>query len=125
MCNNACIVMQQKRYHIIIDVSGVENNILNDSEGLIRFLNVLPGTIGMHVLKGPEVAVGIAENPGLSGFVIIDFSHISVHTFTAYNEALVDIFSCRPFERDHVISAVLDYFRIPKSQTRIKDVWWG
>lgn len=117
--------MQQKRYHLILDLSGVATDILNDAEGLTQFLKTLPSAIDMHVLKGPEVAVGIPENPGISGFVIIDFSHISIHTFTKYNEALVDIFSCKPFDQESAKKAVLDYFKIPESQARIKEVWWG
>ena len=117
--------MQQKRYHLIIDLSGVDTAILNDVDGLTNFLKTLPGEIDMHVLKGPEVAVGIPENPGISGFVIIDFSHISIHTFTKYNEALVDIFSCKPFEQKNAVKAVLDYFKASESQARIKEVWWG
>lgn len=117
--------MHQKRYHIIIDITGITDNILNDAKGLTKFLKVFPGIINMHVLKGPEVAVGIPENPGISGFVIIDYSHISVHTFIQSKEALVDIFSCKPFDKDVATQAVLTYFQAAKSQSRIKEVWWG
>ncbi len=116
--------MQQKRYHIIIDVSGVAENILTDAGGLRRFLRGLPSVIGMHVLKGPVTATGIAANPGLSGFVIIDYSHISVHTFTQYREALVDIFSCKPYDKEAAIAAVLTYLHATPTQARIQVVRW-
>lgn len=116
--------MTAKRYHVLIDVSGVDNAILNDEEGLSGFLKKLPGMIGMSVLKGPEIAVGIPENPGLSGFVIIDYSHISIHTFTNSNEALVDIFSCKPYNQEVTTNAVLDYFKTHKGNSRIQIVCW-
>src|SRR5579885_831387 len=103
--------MLQKRYHIIIDVSGVDNRILTDEDKLKSFLEQFPPTIGMHVLKGPLTAKGLPENPGLSGFVIIDFSHISIHTFTQHGEALVDIFSCKPFDKDAAVVVVLEYLQ--------------
>jgi len=117
--------MKQKRYHIIIDIEKANKAILEDVKGLTDFLKFLPSVIDMHVLKGPEIAEGIPENPGLSGFVIVDFSHISIHTFTEYAEALVDIFSCKPFEQEKAVEAVLSYFKVDRSQARIKEVFWG
>lgn len=117
--------MVVKRYHIIIDVSGVTKKILNNAEGLNLFLEELPSIIGMHILKQPAIAEGLPENPGLSGFVIIDYSHISIHTFTRYAEALVDIFSCKPYKQEDAIKAVLDYFQIPRSQAYIQVVNWS
>ncbi len=117
--------MQQKRYHIIIDIKGASDAILNDAIGLKKFLKQLPGVIDMHVLKGPIVVQGIEKNPGISGFVIIDFSHISTHTFTKFGEALVDIFSCKPFSENDAVKAVLDYFKVAKTKARIKKVYWG
>lgn len=101
--------MAAGRFHIIIDVSNVPDPVLSDEEKLTNFLNTLPGTIGMSVLKGPVVASGIPENPGLSGFVIIDFSHISIHTFTTHKQVLVDIFSCKPYDQEVAKKAVMDY----------------
>ena len=116
--------MPQKRYHIIIDISDAPPGPLTDEAGLREFLKALPGRIGMHVLKGPEIAVGIPENPGLSGFVIIDYSHISVHTFTASGDAMVDIFSCKPFEQEDAVDFALKHFQVPREKARIKVVFW-
>ena len=117
--------MQTKRYHIIIDLTGISKEVANDTNGLTNFLKEFPLVIGMHVLKGPLVTDGIPENPGLSGFVIIDYSHISIHTFTKSNEALVDIFSCKPYEQEKAKEAVLGYFKVLSEQARIQQVFWG
>lgn len=117
--------MEPQRYHIIIDVSDVSQKILNDLKGLEQFLTQLPAVIQMKILKGPIVIEGVAENPGITGFVIIDFSHISMHTFTKYNKVLVDIFSCKPYKQEVALQAVLDYFQASKSQAKIQEVSWG
>ena len=117
--------MAAKRYHIIVDVTGSSNEILNDEVGLKNFLVSLTTKIDMKVLYGPVVVSGIPENPGLSGFVIIDFSHISIHTFTKSNEALVDIFSCKPYDLEKAKEAVLGYFKVLSEQARIQQVFWG
>ncbi|SRR5260221_4830934 len=117
--------MKQKRYHVIIDIEKADKVILKDTAALKKFLEYLPSVIDMHVLKGPEIAEGIPQNPGITGFVIVDFSHISIHTFTEYGEALVDIFSCKPFEQEKAVEAVLKYFKVDRTSARIKEVFWG
>ena len=117
--------MAAGRYHIIIHANNVENKSLTDKEGLSVFLNTLPGKIGMSVLHPPVVVEGIPENPGLSGFVIIDFSHISIHTFTQYKQALIDIFSCKPYRQEDAVQSVLDYFKILRESAMVEKVYWG
>lgn len=117
--------MNTKRFHIIIDLKDVSNKILNDRSRLKIFLTNLTESIGMHILSGPVVVKGIRENPGFSGFVLIDFSHISVHTFTEQKEALVDIFSCKPYQQKIVEKEALKYFQVSKANARIQVVHWG
>lgn len=69
-----------------------------DREKVGAILSELPGIIGMRILHGPEVVKGCPENPGWTGFVIIDKSHISVHTFDEGSKVSVDVFSCQPFD---------------------------
>lgn len=117
--------MKQKRWQIILDVSHVQDKHLTSIAGLKKFLVHLTHTIGMNVLKGPIVANGIPENPGLSGVVIIDFSHISVHTFTDTHEALVDIFSCKPYDQKIAIDETAAYFHVTPGDVQMKKVSWG
>ncbi len=113
-----------KRFHIIIDLNQAKTKALANVAGLEDFLQELPGLIGMSILYGPIVKEGIPENPGLSGFVIIDYSHISVHTFTQDNSCLVDIFSCKPYDQEHARDVVLEYFGANKNNSRIQVVAW-
>ncbi len=117
--------MATGRYHIIVDLVDASPEILNDEDGLKNFLMDLTKRVDMNVLYGPVVVSGIPENPGLSGFVIIDFSHISAHTFTKHNEAQIDIFSCKPYDQEVAQNAVLEYFKVDKSKSRIQTVCWG
>jgi len=113
------------RFHIIIDVAEVPEEVLGDEPKLNNFLKTLPSTIGMSILKGPIIAAGIPENPGLSGFVLIDFSHISIHTFTTHKQVLVDIFSCKPYNQEVAKSAVMEYLGMDNTNTtNIQQVSW-
>lgn len=112
------------RFHIIIDVHNITNSTLTDKVGLEKFLLELPSQIGMNILCGPIVTHGIPHNPGLSGFVLIDYSHISVHTFSQTKQALIDIFSCKKYDQKKVTQSVLNYFQVDKSQAQIQQVAW-
>ena len=70
---------------------------------LIDFiLHELPGRIGMEILAGPVVVAGNSTNPGWTGFVVIDKSHIAIHTFTEGSRVSIDVYSCQPFDVNEV-----------------------
>lgn len=116
--------MKQPRYHIICDLAECTKN-LNSTEKIHEFLTEVVKKVHMHILKGPLISPGIPENPGISGVILVDFSHISVHTFIRHNEALIDVFSCKPFERNPMVDYCCEFFGAERQNARIKEVWWG
>lgn len=116
--------MQTKRYQIICDLKNC-NEKIKDKQAIREFLEGLVNMLNMTILEGPIIADGLPENPGLSAVVIIDYSDISVHSFTKYNEALIDIFSCKEFNKEIAIDYCLNFFGVDKEKSRIKQVWWG
>lgn len=116
--------MNVKRYHNIFDISQC-NESIGDPKKVREFVEKLAKAVNMSILEGPIVAQGIEQNPGLSVLAIIDFSHISIHTFTKHSEALIDVFSCKEYDRDKVLHVCKEYFQTSKSKIRQKEVWWG
>jgi S-adenosylmethionine decarboxylase len=117
--------MKSLRFHLIIDLDHCQPTSMVDVTGLEEFLKKLVASIDMKVLKGPLVAEGIPANPGISGFVIIDFSHCSIHTFSNHQEAMVDIFSCKEFDIDMAMKMAKEYFATSESEIRFRKIWWG
>jgi S-adenosylmethionine decarboxylase len=98
--------------HLIVD--GVVKDSV-DKETILRILVELPALIDMHILSGPHVVMGVPENPGWTGFDIIDKSHIAIHTFSETGVVSVDVYSCKPFETVEVVHYLkknLNYDRI-------------
>jgi S-adenosylmethionine decarboxylase len=116
--------MNIKRYHHIFDISSC-NDSINDRQFLRDTLQDIASTVDMQIIEGPIIAEGQEGNPGFSALCIIDFSHISIHTFSVYNEVLVDIFSCKEYDREKVRELVLRAFSTQDSEVRNKEVWWG
>lgn len=116
--------MKTKRFHNVFDLENC-NDKINDSQVLRSFLEELVKTVKMSILEGPIIAQGKPENPGFSALVIIDFSHISIHTFSDSKEALIDVFSCKEYDKEAVLGLCQKYFATSDTKVRQKEVWWG
>lgn len=105
-----------QRFHLIIDAFDCDPTLLNDEKFLVDLIHKITKNVGMNILKGPVWAKGIPENPGLSVFAIIDYSHISIHTFTNSGEFSLDIFSCKSFDYSKAEELVRESFNLTDAQ---------
>jgi len=71
--------------HLTLDLSECNPERLSDLSYIYDLLDELPDVIDMHKITAPYVFVykpkGNPTEWGISGFVIIAESHISIHTF--------------------------------------------
>ena len=78
----------------------------------MKCLNELPEKIGMNTLAEPSVYQALSNGKkdpgGWTGFVVIQESHISIHTFPARGFISADVYTCR---NGLDIDFVLDYFK--------------
>lgn len=111
-----------KRFHFIIDAFNCDPKQLNDKTKLDVIIRNIAKLCGMKILYGPVILEGLPINPGLTGFAIIDFSHISIHTFTKTNELCVDVFSCKKFEYETVKKYIKESFNLSDENTKVIDV---
>jgi S-adenosylmethionine decarboxylase len=105
-----------RRFHLILDIIDIDLQKLNRKEFIVNLITDLARLIKMNILFGPKVIKGTKENPGLTAFCIIDFSHISIHTFKRTNEFYLDIFSCKPFNKNKVIRYIKKVLKVKNNQ---------
>jgi S-adenosylmethionine decarboxylase len=105
-----------RRFHFIIDAFNCNRALLSDRAFLVNLIKKIAKLIDMKIIKGPVAAKGIPINPGFSVFAIIDFSHISIHTFTDPGEFCMDVFSCRPFNYKKLENYVKKTFKLNDKQ---------
>ncbi|MBI4182095.1 MAG: adenosylmethionine decarboxylase [Candidatus Aenigmarchaeota archaeon] len=87
--------------HVTIDAGDCDFEKLTDYQFIYDLLTTLPEQIGMTRMTLPYVVRWKdkwAQTPGISGFVMLAESHISIHTFPEQNYVFIDIFSCREFD---------------------------
>ena len=96
--------------HLTIDAYGCDYAALDSMDVNFKLLDELPGKIGMHKITTPYVIRAfpndIKDCGGISGFVMIAESHISVHTFPAKKYLTMDLYSCNVFDHKKVLKIV-------------------
>mgnify|MGYP001293528631 FL=1 len=102
--------------HLLVDGHSSESNLLKDADKIQDLLDQLPGLIDMVKISKPlvvEYTDGISKiDWGITGFVLIAESHISIHTFPERNYVNIDVFSCKEFDYTNVADKVAGAFRL-------------
>ncbi len=81
--------------------------------------------INMHKFSDPIlIKIPKRENSfdqgGLTGFVILVESHISIHTFPYDSYVSIDIFSCKAFDGKRAIEYIKNLFEAQKIEYNMK-----
>ena len=99
--------------HLTLDLYGCDKDKLNDHSYVYEMLNEMPEMLGMHKFAAPQLTkIPVQPNSfdkgGLTGFVILVESHLSIHTFPADGFASFDIFSCKYFSEDNATKYLME-----------------
>ncbi|MCJ7654308.1 MAG: S-adenosylmethionine decarboxylase [Dehalococcoidia bacterium] len=113
--------------HLIIDGYGDNPKLMQDEQFLYQLLDSYPAQIGMTKISSPLVfryAGSRPEDWGISGFVFIAESHISIHTFVERRYVNIDVFSCKDFNAAQVIKDLKDKFQLTRFSSRLINRDW-
>src|SRR3989344_3010343 len=85
--------------HFMIDGYGGDKNLLNDESLVMQTLSELPQKMGMRILGKPQVYFAAGNDNkdpgGWTGVVVIQESHISIHTFPNRGFVSIDVYTCQ------------------------------
>lgn len=109
--------MQQEVFgpHLTIDGKNCDKAKLSDLTIVFKALDELPAIIGMTKIMPPYSIIYkgvVPEDWGVSGFVMIAESHISIHTFPEKNYVFIDVFSCKMFDVNKAVDYLVKTFGI-------------
>jgi len=94
--------------HLIVNIYSC-GKMPNHSQ-LYKFIERLVKLVKMNALIKPYIVEGATYNPGITGFIIIETSHISIHTFEAKKFIALDIYSCIDFDHKLVLKEISKEF---------------
>jgi len=103
--------------HLTLDGYGGSEHLLADADHVLACLGELPERLGMHKLAEPflvELGQHSDKDPGgVSGFVIIAESHISIHTFPLRGFVSADVYTCQnSLDTEQICQYFVDAFRL-------------
>jgi len=111
--------------HLTLDLSNCNQRKLSDLDFIYKLLHDLPEKIGMTKITQPYVfrySGLVPEDKGITGFVVIAESHISIHTFQEKDYVFIDVFSCKHFDYEYAKQYLIKAFesKNPKSAVMIR-----
>jgi S-adenosylmethionine decarboxylase len=110
--------------HLTLDGYRCDQKKLEDIEQVYRLLDEVPAEIGMTKIMPPYVFRYNGSKPedwGVSGFVLIAESHISIHTYPDKRYLSFDIFSCKEFDVARAIAIIGERFDIGSVEHTVLD----
>ncbi|MBN1375719.1 MAG: S-adenosylmethionine decarboxylase [Dehalococcoidia bacterium] len=113
--------------HLIIDGFSKNRHILQDETFIHDLLNIYPAKIGMTKISDPIVFRYSGSKPedwGISGLVFIAESHISLHTFVEREFINIDVFSCKDFDAERIMSDMRDQFELVRMRSCLVQREW-
>ena len=106
--------------HLMLELYSCDRQLLSDESLIRRVLDEYPGRVDMEKVSPVHLSQIETSNPldaGLSGFVIIAQSHISLHAWPEYGEVDIDICSCKEFSQKDAIAFAKQMFQTGDVET--------
>jgi len=105
---------------LMLELYGCDRELLTNEAVVRRALDEYPTRVGMEKVSPVHLYEIETSNPldaGLSGFVVIAQSHISLHAWPEYGEVDIDICSCKEFSQEEAIAFARKMFQTDDVET--------
>jgi S-adenosylmethionine decarboxylase len=99
--------------HLMLELYNIERETLSNEPLIRSVLDQYPARVGMEKVSPVHLYDIETSNPldaGLSGFVVIAQSHISLHAWPEYREVDIDICSCKEFSQEDAVTFAKEIF---------------
>jgi len=106
----------------MLDLYGCDPKIVRSLEKCYYYLDILPEIIGTHKQSPPFIIYTnekkYPDKAGLSGWIPIVESGISIHTLTLTNFVSIDVYSCKKFDPRKIKQFTLKFFKPKKIEEK-------
>jgi len=110
--------------HLMFDAYDCDPSVLDDANVLYNLLDGLPAKLGMRPMIKPYIVRTPGNDKrdpgGWSGFVLIEESHISFHTFVRRKFVTVDIYTCKSFDTERATKELKEFFKTDNAETHVE-----
>ncbi len=106
---------------LVVDLYKCDAKKLGDKKFIKKLLSEFPAKIGMRKISKAFVFGYNPKNKeeqGLSAFVLIAESHITIHTYPLRQLAKIDIVSCKGFDQEKAATMLKKAFSAKEAETK-------
>lgn len=96
--------------HLILDLRCEDKKLMEDKKKISNILNKCVKLVDMNKLTEPKIVDGADYDAGVTGFVVIETSHIAIHTHSDRKKINMDLYSCKDFNPNIVREFVVEQF---------------
>ena len=116
--------MQLDHKHLVLRAEIINCPGEDSLHEILNWMKVLIKKIDMKLMQGP--AISYVDQPGNRGttcMALIETSHVVIHIWDEPNPGVIqlDIYSCKEFDLNIVISHLEGYFSVSKMQYKFLD----
>ena len=98
-------------YHLILDCYDGDKDLITSADNISAFAKTLVKRIQMKAYGEPQVIhFGEDDKQGYTLVQLIETSNICGHFCDDSGNFYLDVFSCKPYDRNVVIALVKEYF---------------
>ena len=103
-----------KGTHVILDCEIVPADVCLDDKRLLEVAAGAALASGATVINTMRYRFGHDSPPGCAVIVMLDESHISIHTYAAEQLMAIDVFSCGGANAELIAERIKDELRLAK-----------
>lgn len=108
--------------HLIVDAYGIDYKKLKNHKDIRGLLRGLPEKFKMRPLSSAVVKKVQSDGYpdwGVSGFIMLYESHISLHTWPEEGYVAMDLYSCKDFDHKAIMEFVKDFWGAKKVKEKL------
>lgn len=99
-------------YHLSLDCVGCLKHRIKDADNIADFTKALVKRIDMTAYGEPQIVhFGEDDKAGYTLIQLIETSNICAHFCDDTGNAYIDVFSCKIYKPDDVVSTVKEFFK--------------
>lgn len=108
-------------WHLLVDMSGCEEQSINNPLNIDSFVRSIVRDIDMVPIGEPQIIWCDTHEPEKRGYTfiqLIETSNIIGHLCSHDNTGFIDVWSCKPYDRNVALQLIEEYFRPSKIRTQ-------
>ena len=98
-------------YHAMLDCRACDIELIKSYDNVYNFAKSLVNAIDMKAFGEPQIVhFGEGNKAGFTLVQLIETSNICAHFCNDTGDAYIDVFSCKPYDRDVVRDQIIQFF---------------